>query len=92
MGSYRTTLALNRTHLDHLLLILWLLLQEAGSPNILETLRGTLVLIDLGIWIPLALAHLSGEMLLLLELFSQELLLLLLLSLLSEQLLLLLLY
>lgn len=28
----------------------------------------TLVLIDLGIWIPLALTHLSGEMLLLLEL------------------------
>lgn len=28
----------------------------------------TLVLIDLGVWIPLALAHLPGEMLLLLEL------------------------
>lgn len=31
----------------------------------------TLVLIDLGIWIPLALADLSGEMLLLLELQTQ---------------------
>lgn len=50
-----------------------------------------MVLIDLGVWIPLALAHLSGEMLLLLELFGQELLLLL-LPLLPEELLLLLLH
>lgn len=40
LGSHRTTLGLNRTHLDHLLLSLRLL-QEAGSPNVLESLRGT---------------------------------------------------
>lgn len=98
LGSHRAPLALNRAHLDHLLLVL-LLLQEPGSLDVLESLapgcqvlRRALVLIDLWVWIPLALAHLSGEMLLLLELFSQELLLLLLLSLFSEELLLLLLH
>lgn len=37
LGSHRAPLALNRAHLDHLLLVL-LLLQEPSSSNVLESL------------------------------------------------------